>query len=211
MAENQRWYKGNLHMHSFWSDGVGFPEVGARWFKERGYQFIAFTEHDQHQTGEHWVSVGDLQERGKEFQEIPTLRLYKELFCDSWVEVREDSLGQQVCLKPLYEYRHLLEEPEKFLILNGEEISVSSPQSPHWINVINAPVVILPQKSPESVADAVEQTIKAVEHGSQDSGRPVLVYFNHPNFLWNATAEELAAARSLRFVEIHTALEDCHT
>jgi len=45
---SQRWYRGNLHMHSFWSDGCDFPECVAAWFKEAGYHFIAFTEHDQH-------------------------------------------------------------------------------------------------------------------------------------------------------------------
>ena len=52
---SQRWYRGNLHMHSFWSDGCDFPECVAAWFKEAGYHFIAFTEHDQHQVGERWL------------------------------------------------------------------------------------------------------------------------------------------------------------
>ena len=50
------WYKGNLHMHSYWSDGHDFPEMIAEWFKNAGYDFIAFTEHDRHQTGDKWVS-----------------------------------------------------------------------------------------------------------------------------------------------------------
>ncbi len=36
MEQEARWYKGNLHMHSYWSDGRGFPEMIARWFKEHG-------------------------------------------------------------------------------------------------------------------------------------------------------------------------------
>ena len=43
-------------MHPYWSDGHDFPEMVADWFKGSGYDFIAFTEHDRHQTGEKWVS-----------------------------------------------------------------------------------------------------------------------------------------------------------
>src|SRR5205814_702981 len=28
-----RWWKGNLHTHSFWSDGDDFPEMIADWYK----------------------------------------------------------------------------------------------------------------------------------------------------------------------------------
>jgi len=43
------------------------------------------------------------------------------------------------------------------------------------------------------------------------SGREVLTYLNHPNYLWNATAEDIAATPNLRHMEIHTALNSCHT
>jgi hypothetical protein len=199
-------------MHSFWSDGIGFPEVGALWYKRHGYHFIAFTEHDRHQTGEHWRAVRDLQEREKSKNpDDSSIHLYQKLFGDGWIEYREDPQGLQVRLKPLYDYRHLLEEPEKFLILNGEEISVSSPGNSHWINVFNTPEPIPPQKSNVSAADAVERTLQAAAEASHSSRRPVLIFVDHPNFQWNLTAEELTAAPSLRFLEIHNALEDCHT
>ena len=34
----KRWYKGNLHMHTFWSDGKAFPEEAVAWYKSRGYK-----------------------------------------------------------------------------------------------------------------------------------------------------------------------------
>ena len=41
-----RWYKGNLHAHSQWSDGQDLPEVALDAYKKRGYNFFAFTEHN---------------------------------------------------------------------------------------------------------------------------------------------------------------------
>ena len=31
-----RWWKGNLHTHSLWSDGDDFPEMVADWYKRHG-------------------------------------------------------------------------------------------------------------------------------------------------------------------------------
>ncbi|MFO0064709.1 MAG: hypothetical protein ACK523_01980, partial [Pirellulaceae bacterium] len=28
-----RWWKGNLHTHSFWSDGNDFPEMISEWYR----------------------------------------------------------------------------------------------------------------------------------------------------------------------------------
>ncbi|WP_116187406.1 CehA/McbA family metallohydrolase [Paenibacillus taihuensis] len=40
------WYKGNLHGHSTLSDGALTPEELRKAYKERGYSFIAHSEHD---------------------------------------------------------------------------------------------------------------------------------------------------------------------
>ena len=39
-----RWWKGNLHTHSLWSDGNDYPEMIADWYRSHGYQFLAFTD-----------------------------------------------------------------------------------------------------------------------------------------------------------------------
>jgi hypothetical protein len=46
-----RFYKGNLHTHSYWSDGNTFPEEVARWYRDHGYQFLAITDHNLLQQG----------------------------------------------------------------------------------------------------------------------------------------------------------------
>lgn len=39
------WFKGNLHCHTTQSDGLATPEESVRWYSERGYDFIAITDH----------------------------------------------------------------------------------------------------------------------------------------------------------------------
>ena len=198
-APPPRWFKGNLHMHSFWSDGQWFPEMIADWFKERGYNFIAFTEHDTHQTGDRWREFGPGD---------PMLNDYVDRFGEHWVQRRQG----EARLMPLAEYRHLFEEPGRFLIINGEEVTTSwgpgGTDHSHWINVFNAPRALGAQHSSGSSSDAMKQTFGAAAALGSESGRVVVAHLNHPNYIWNATAEDIAGAPSLTHMEIHTAL-DC--
>ncbi len=41
-----RWFKGNTHTHTTMSDGDSPPEVVARWYKDRGYQFLVLSDHN---------------------------------------------------------------------------------------------------------------------------------------------------------------------
>ncbi|MFA5817363.1 MAG: hypothetical protein WC865_17305 [Bacteroidales bacterium] len=46
-----RFLKGNLHTHSYWSDGNTYPEDVIRWYRDHGYQFLAITDHNILQQG----------------------------------------------------------------------------------------------------------------------------------------------------------------
>ena len=48
------WFKGNLHTHSYWSDGDDFPEEIMDWYKSNGYQFVALSDHNTLAEGERW-------------------------------------------------------------------------------------------------------------------------------------------------------------
>ena len=41
------------------SNGDTAPEWITKWYKDRGYHFVAFSEHNLLQEGEKWVSFGD--------------------------------------------------------------------------------------------------------------------------------------------------------
>ena len=56
-ADSARWWRGNLHTHSFWSDGDDFPEMIAERYKLNGYHFLAFTDHNTLHTSNKWVNT----------------------------------------------------------------------------------------------------------------------------------------------------------
>ena len=41
------WFKGNLHSHTTYSDGKWTPEEAVQAYREKGYHFLAVTDHDQ--------------------------------------------------------------------------------------------------------------------------------------------------------------------
>ena len=45
------WFKGNLHTHTTQSDGDATPEQAVAWYGDRGYAFIAITDHERHTPG----------------------------------------------------------------------------------------------------------------------------------------------------------------
>src|SRR5688572_10799991 len=112
------WWKGNLHTHSFWSDGDDYPEAIADWYKTNGYHFLALSDHNILQEVEKWRVITN--NRGG----METFLKYQRRFGNEWVEQRT-SLGgtQEVRLKKLSEFRNLFEEPNRFLLIPAEEIS----------------------------------------------------------------------------------------
>src|SRR5438046_2338773 len=52
-----RYWKGNLHTHSFWSDGDDFPEMIADWYKRHGYQFLTLSDHNILSDGDRWLNL----------------------------------------------------------------------------------------------------------------------------------------------------------
>lgn len=47
LTAQARWYRGNTHTHTVNSDGDTSPIAVARWYKERGYNFLVISDHDQ--------------------------------------------------------------------------------------------------------------------------------------------------------------------
>lgn len=41
------WFKGTTHVHTLASDGDASPEAVVAWYRDRGYHFIAITDHDK--------------------------------------------------------------------------------------------------------------------------------------------------------------------
>eukprot|EP01031_Cornospumella_fuschlensis_P004039 gene4039-5048_t len=62
-ADTPRWYKGNTHTHSLWSDGNGFPDMIAAWYKEQGYDFLGMSDHNLLARGEKWVAEATIEKK----------------------------------------------------------------------------------------------------------------------------------------------------
>jgi len=214
VSREARWFKGNLHTHSLWSDGDEYPEVIADWYKRHGYHFLAISDHNVLHEGERWfvpktepVDSGYGRGGGG-----AVLERYKERFGPGWVETRVVSQVEEVRLKTLDEYRALLEEPGRFLLIPSEEISAKwgnadAPLSkgeghPIHINATNLAELIEPI-SAATATEAMQLNIDAILGQRSRTGRAILPHINHPNFKWAITAEDLMQVREARFFEVY--------
>ncbi|MEY4178144.1 MAG: hypothetical protein RLY70_1718 [Planctomycetota bacterium] len=193
-----RWQRGNLHTHSLWSDGNDFPEMIVDWYKRAGYQFLALSDHNILSTTEKWIDVDALAKRGA----IGGLERYQARFGNDWIETREKDGKRQVRLKTLPQFRGKFEEPGRFQLLQGEEITDHVGDLPIHINASNLMDLIRPQGG-KTVREAIANNMIAVQAQSQRIGQPILAHLNHPNFGWAVTAEDMAAVVQERFFEVY--------
>ena len=56
-SEQHRYYKGNLHTHTLWSDGNHFPEMVVDWYAQHDYDFLALTDHNILADHEHYDTL----------------------------------------------------------------------------------------------------------------------------------------------------------
>lgn len=201
-----RWYKGNTHTHTLWSDGNDFPEMVTDWYVKRGYQFLALSDHNVLQAKEVWMAEAAITKRklalGKSAMEK-----YLARFGDDWVETREVDGKTEVRLKKLEEYRTHFEKPGEFLLIPAEELSANflippKEKVPVHINALNIQEVIQPIEG-SSIRDVLRINLKAIREQGERLGIPVLGHVNHPNFRWALTAEDLAEVLEEDFFEIY--------
>jgi hypothetical protein len=204
--EQGRWYKGNLHTHSLWSDGDDFPERIAAWYRERGYNFLAITDHNTLQQTARWVKYADLYKKGAG----PATDAYLKDFAGRARTRGDRTAGkQEVRLTPFNEYRPWFERAGEFLLLPAEEISDKFEKKPIHVNGTNIVEQIKPQGG-KSVVEVIRNDLRMVREQGVRLGRPVLPHLNHPNFQWGVTAEEMAAVVEERFFEVYNGHPDVH-
>ncbi|MEZ4899495.1 MAG: hypothetical protein R2806_21795 [Saprospiraceae bacterium] len=200
---DKRWYKGNLHTHSYWSDGDDYPEMIMDWYKTNGYQFVALSEHNIIADHEKWVSIaGDSLRKA-------ALTKYRDRFGDQWVEDQLDAEGLKIRLKTLEEYRPLFEDPGQFLIIQSEEITNQLGDKPLHLNATNLRELIEPQQG-ESVVEVLQKSIDAVRAQRERTGTPMIVHLNHPNFHYAVSLEDMIALQGEQFFEVFNGHPQVH-
>jgi hypothetical protein len=199
-----KWYKGNTHTHSYWSDGDDFPEMIMDWYKSNGYDFVSLSDHNILAEGDKWKEIPAHPFRQQRFNE------YLEKYGKSWVTYKTDSAGRiSVKLKTFAEYLPLFAEPGKFLIMQAEEVSDSYKGKPLHLGAINISELINPQGG-NSVTEVMQNNLDAVYKQRQKTGQPMFPHINHPNFQWAVKLEDMIPLKGERFFEVYNGHPHVH-
>ncbi len=193
-ADNRTWYKGNLHTHSYWSDGDEYPEMIMDWYKTHGYNFVALTDHNILAEGEKWITVRNSRLYEEDFEK------YLDKWGEQWVTYKRDTGRIQVKLKTFKEYKPIFQD-ENFLIIQSEEISDNFQGKPIHMNATNIQKLITPNGG-ESVSDVMQHNLDAVLKQRQETGVPMFPHINHPNFHFAISAEDIMKLHGERFFEV---------
>lgn len=195
-----RWWKGNIHTHSLWSDGDDFPEMIAEWYRTHDYNFLALTDHNVLSRGIRHMKLSAIQARGGD----DVLAKYMARFGADWVETKGETGTEDfaIRLKPLNEFRALVEERGKFILMEAEEISDRAEGVPVHMNATNLNDVIEPAGG-ATVREAMSNNLRSVEEQAKRLGREILMHLNHPNFGYAVTAEDIAAVVQERYFEVY--------
>ncbi len=190
-----RYWKGNLHTHTLWSDGDDFPEMVVDWYNRHGYDFLALTEHNVIAEGDKWVDAEANSTRKT------AVAKYLKRFGEKWPEFRTAKDKRQVRLKPLSEFRTLFDEPGKFLLVPAEEITHSFAKRPIHMNGINLRDTVKPIDGKDAI-ETVRVNLRQVAEQQTKTHRVMIAFLNHPNFGWGVRAEEMLLAEELKFFEV---------
>ncbi len=150
--------EGEPTYHSLWSDGDDFPEMIAAWYAEQGYHFLAISDHNVTGQGMRWMSYESIIARGGK----QIFDKYRNKFGMTWIETQgsPDSTDYKIRLKPLDEYRYLLERPSQFILIPGEEVSDKFEKLPVHMNATNLAELIEPLGG-SSVQEVIQNNMRA--------------------------------------------------
>lgn len=198
-----KWYRGNLHTHSHWSDGNDYLEMIALWYRDHQYDFLCFTDHNTLANRERWVAIDKTKGGRLAYDKL------KARFPEDWIDERMNDGVQEIRLKRFDEVMDKIGEPGKFLLIQGEEISDKFGKLPIHMNVHNVREPITPRGG-ESVFEVIQQNFDAVAAQRERTGQPMIVHLNHPNFGWGVTAEDLMRVRGENFFEVYNGHPTVH-
>lgn len=198
-----KWYRGNLHTHSHWSDGDDYLEMIAIWYRDHGYDFLAFTDHNVLANSERWVDVEKTRGGRTAYDKL------KARFPNDWIEVRTKDDKDEVRLKRFDEVFARFNEPDKFLLIQSEEISDQFGKLPIHLNAHNL-VEAIPPIHGTSVSESIQNNVNALVAQRERTQQTMMIHLNHPNYGWGITAEDLAPIRGENFFEVYNGHPSVH-
>lgn len=192
----ERWYRGNLHTHTLWSDGDDYLEMVGLWYRDHGYDFLAFTDHNALADRERWIDVEKNKGGRVAFDRL------KARFPTGWVDERMTAGRLEVRLKTFAEVQARVAEPGRYLLIQGQEVTDSFQKFPVHMNATNVKELVTPRKG-GSVREVMQNNTDALISQRERTGQPMLIHLNHPNFGFAVTAEELMRVRGENFFEVY--------
>lgn len=198
LQTRDRWFRGNLHTHSYWSDGRNFPELVGDLYKSSGYHFLILTDHNVLSRGERWK---DYDPRSKDWQTM--LERARRRFGDNWVETRVQGGKHEVRLKTLQEVAARLNQPGRFVMIEGEEITTHfAKRTQIHVNMLGCVELIKPLAGKDET-DTLTRNVAAVHEQGLSANKLILPMVNHPNWpQYSLTAEDVAEVGDPCLIEI---------
>jgi hypothetical protein len=208
-----RWYRGNLHMHTYWSDGRAFPEQAVDAYKRLGYDFVGLSDHNVFaDDAACWRPVEEKEGKWPPVVTQPLFDEYAKGFGrDLETRVREGKT--EVRLKTYDEMRRRFDEPGKFLLLPAVEITQTLNGIQVHMNALNLPDVIPfvkggalnKQIADEAmgVGDLIRRDAAEVAALAARLRRPSMLTLNHPQWVyWDIAPQNLIDNPEVRFFEV---------
>lgn len=212
-ARGGEWFRGNLHMHTYWSDGRAFPEQAVDIYKELGYNFLALSEHNVFADNPNlWKTVEKEETTWPPEVTLPVFDAYLRDYAHE-AETRQSGGKTQVRLKSYDEMRKRSEVPGKFLLMPGVEITQVRDGINVHQNYINLPDVIPFVKGGSLIKkfeDSGLDEIGVIRHNAREVAamadamkRPYLLMLNHPQWVyWDIQPRFLLENPEIRFFEV---------
>ena len=200
------WRKGQLHTHTYWSDGIGFPEEMASLYKESGYDFVFVTDHNvlgddpnmwlQLQASEEpWPYNVTPQALEKAQKKFPGL-----------IESKKVHLRRFARIATYQETKERFNVPGEFLYLPGQEVCLEIPGL-GGIYKVHLNALNIPHTLPAIAKDDVRSTIAAnYEHFLEVTAKqeePAMYMLCHPYYrYYDNTPQDLIENPQIRHFEV---------
>ena len=216
LGYTQNWYQGNLHSHSYWSDGNTFPELAVYEYKANGYQFICLSDHNAFQSDVNaWKEIKDdkstipanIEVMRKTFgaESVITKTTKKRVAVPSGDGKKMDVEKEVVShmrLTPFDELARQFDEKGKFLMIPGHEINNTAGGRTLHSNALNIRTN-QPFIKEDTVAKALQAQLDGLKQIAEAGQRPNLLMLNHPVWpFFDIDPEMLAEVKDLRLYEL---------
>ena len=199
------WRKGQLHCHTVWSDGQALPEEALAQYRARGFSFVCLSDHDIFPTQtDHWVPVD--RELGPWPWRLTEASLERaEKLVPGGIETKQVWRRKFVHLKSHAELARQFNEPDKFLVVPGQEVSRSC-----HMNVFNVDAKLeeeltdvtgwdISRANVTKVARRIRETY--LRHAQPDDGSFLMM--NHPFWsLWDVDPRVMLDVPDLALWEV---------